>query len=60
MLTPYPAHNEFRYSSTNLNALMRHGSMSLAEEKQILRNIDTHQRDADKFQSLEVLRNTVI
>ncbi|MED6154988.1 hypothetical protein PIB30_001130 [Stylosanthes scabra] len=43
----------------NLNALMRHGSMSLAEEKQILRNISNHQRDADKFQSLEVLRNTI-
>ncbi|MED6161830.1 hypothetical protein PIB30_064453 [Stylosanthes scabra] len=43
----------------NLNALMRHGGMSLAEEKQILRNINNHQRDADKFQSLEVLRNTI-
>ncbi|XP_020985016.2 proton pump-interactor BIP131 [Arachis duranensis] len=43
----------------NLNALMRHGSTSLAEEKQILRNMNTHQRDADKFQSLEVLRNTI-
>ncbi|XP_016198622.1 uncharacterized protein LOC107639593 isoform X1 [Arachis ipaensis] len=43
----------------NLNSLMRHGSMSLADEKRILRNINTHQRDADKFQSLEVLRNTI-
>ncbi|XLR44295.1 hypothetical protein S83_028955, partial [Arachis hypogaea] len=43
----------------NLNSLMRHRSMSLADKKQILRNIITHPRDADKFQSLEVLRNTI-
>ncbi|KAL4343814.1 hypothetical protein AHAS_Ahas11G0116000 [Arachis hypogaea] len=32
--------------------------ISARYEKRILRNINTRQRDADKFQSLEVLRNT--
>ncbi|QHN97438.1 putative choline kinase [Arachis hypogaea] len=44
----------------NLNSLMRHGSMSLADKKRILRNINTHQRDADKFQKIVVQFNADI
>jgi len=41
--------------------LKLHGSKSLAEEKQILRDIKTQQKEKDvsSFQSLEVLKETV-
>jgi hypothetical protein len=36
-----------------------HGSKSLGEEKQILRDIRNQQKDVDSFEALEVLKETV-
>ncbi|WJX69280.1 hypothetical protein P8452_53548 [Trifolium repens] len=37
-----------------------HGSKSLGEEKQILRDIRNQQKDVDSFEALEVLKETVL
>jgi len=44
----------------SMNSLMLHSCKNLAEEKQILRDINIQKKDVASFKSLEVLKKTVI
>ncbi|XP_024630073.1 proton pump-interactor 1 isoform X2 [Medicago truncatula] len=49
-----------KLDKNSLNYLKIHGSKSLGEEKQILRDIKIQQKDVASFKSLEVLKETLL